>query len=156
MTKQYQASEFINNSKVFCFQNIINKLKQTLWIMTIQARGGEGGVPLFPEINWFVTQKSKKKMFSYLLCSQYCRCSPIPRKICLLFPYQCSPEITAIFPCFPKIVSEYDQVTQGCILAGISFLSISSVLLPTRKSGIHRDKYLSAAIFKEAVHSDDS
>ena len=46
--------------------------------------------------------------------------------------------------------------TQGCILAGISFLSISSILLPTRKSGIRRDKYLSAAIFKEAVHSDDS
>ena len=48
------------------------------------------------------------------------------------------------------------QFWQGCILAGISFLSISSILLPTRKSGIHRDKYLSAAIFKEAVHSDDS
>ena len=45
---------------------------------------------------------------------------------------------------------------QGCILAGISFLSISSILLPTRKSGIRRDKYLSVAIFKEAVHSDDS
>ena len=45
---------------------------------------------------------------------------------------------------------------QGCILAGISFLSISSLILPTRKSGIRRDKYLSAAIFKEAVHSDDS
>ena len=45
---------------------------------------------------------------------------------------------------------------QGCILAGISFLSISSILLPTLKSGIRRDKYLSAAIFKEAVHSDDS
>ena len=44
----------------------------------------------------------------------------------------------------------------GCILEGISFLSISSILLPTRKSGIRRDKYLSAAIFKEAVHSDDS
>ena len=43
-----------------------------------------------------------------------------------------------------------------CILAGISFLSISSILLPTHKSGIRRDKYLSAAIFKEAVHSDDS
>ena len=45
---------------------------------------------------------------------------------------------------------------QGCILAGISFLSISSILLPTRKSGIRRDKYLSAPIFKEVVHSDDS
>ena len=45
---------------------------------------------------------------------------------------------------------------QGCILAGISFLSISSILLPTCKSGIRPDKYLSAAIFKEAVHSDDS
>ena len=49
-----------------------------------------------------------------------------------------------------------DIFYQGCILAGISFLSISSILLPTRKSGIRRDKYLSAAIFKEAVHSDDS
>ena len=49
-----------------------------------------------------------------------------------------------------------NTVCQGCILAGISFLSISSILLPTRKSGIRRDKYLSAAIFKEAVHSDDS
>ena len=48
------------------------------------------------------------------------------------------------------------ELNQGCILAGISFLSISSILLPTRKSGIRRDKYLSAAIFKEAVHSDDS
>ena len=48
------------------------------------------------------------------------------------------------------------RLGQGCILAGISFLSISSILLPTRKSGIRRDKYLSAAIFKEAVHSDDS
>ena len=47
------------------------------------------------------------------------------------------------------------RLEQGCILAGIS-LSISSILLPTRKSGIRRDKYLSAAIFKEAVHSDDS
>ena len=35
-------------------------------------------------------------------------------------------------------------------------LSISTILLPTRKSGIRWDKYLSAAIFKEAVHSDDS
>ena len=50
----------------------------------------------------------------------------------------------------------YIRVNQGCILAGINFLSISSILLPTRKSGIRRDKYLSAAIFKEAVHSDDS
>ena len=48
------------------------------------------------------------------------------------------------------------RFAQGCILAGISFLSISSILLSTRKSGIRRDKYLSAAIFKEAVHSDDS
>ena len=49
-----------------------------------------------------------------------------------------------------------DYLNQGCILAGISFLPISSILLPTRKSGIRLDKYLSAAIFKEAVHSDDS
>ena len=52
--------------------------------------------------------------------------------------------------------SNHYSFNQGCILAGISFLSISSILLPTRKSGIRRDKYLSAAIFKEAVHSDDS
>ena len=44
----------------------------------------------------------------------------------------------------------------GCILEGIGFLPILSILMPTRKSGIRRDKYLSAAIFKEAVHSDDS
>ena len=37
----------------------------------------------------------------------------------------------------------------------IGFLSILSISLPTRESGIHRDKYLSAAIFKKAVHSDD-
>ena len=37
----------------------------------------------------------------------------------------------------------------------ISFLSILSISLPMRESGIRRDKYLSAAIFKKAVHSDD-
>ena len=44
----------------------------------------------------------------------------------------------------------------------IGFLSILSISLPTRESGIRRDKYLSAAIFKKAaaifknaVHSDD-
>ena len=47
------------------------------------------------------------------------------------------------------------HVSHGCILEGIGFLSILSILLPTRKSGIRRDKYLSVAIFKEAVHSDD-
>ena len=58
----------------------------------------------------------------------------------------------------PKIRPSFyiAKLNQGCILAGISFLSIASILLPTRKSGIRRDKYLSAAIFKEAVHSDDS
>ena len=62
-----------------------------------------------------------------------------------------------ILPCMPtSVVLEVTAFEQGCILAGISFLSISSILLPTRKSGIRRDKYLSAAIFKEAVHSDDS
>ena len=55
-----------------------------------------------------------------------------------------------------KCKSSGGYYKQGCILAGISFLSISSILLPTRKSGIRRDKYLSVAIFKEAVHSDDS
>ena len=37
----------------------------------------------------------------------------------------------------------------------IGFLSILSISLPTCESGIRRDKYLSAAIFKKAVHSDD-
>ena len=37
-------------------------------------------------------------------------------------------------------------------LASYLFLSIS---LPTCESGIRRVKYLSAAIFKKAVHSDD-
>ena len=37
----------------------------------------------------------------------------------------------------------------------IRFLSILSISLPTRESGIRQDKYLSAAIFKKAVHSDD-
>ena len=58
--------------------------------------------------------------------------------------------------CMRNCIDENVNPYQGCILAGISFLSISSILLPTRKSGIRRDKYLSAAIFKEAVHSDDS
>ena len=46
------------------------------------------------------------------------------------------------------------HLSHGCILERIGFLSISSILLPTRKSGIRRDKYLSATIFKEAVYSD--
>ena len=37
----------------------------------------------------------------------------------------------------------------------IGFLSILPISLPTRVSGIRPDKYLSAAIFKKAVHSDD-
>ena len=37
----------------------------------------------------------------------------------------------------------------------IGFLSILSISLPTHESGIRRDKYLSAAIFRKAVHSDD-
>ena len=37
----------------------------------------------------------------------------------------------------------------------IGFWSILSISLPTRESGIRGDKYLSAAIFKKAVHSDD-
>ena len=40
-------------------------------------------------------------------------------------------------------------------LKGLASYLFLSILLPTRKSGIRRDKYLSAAIFKEAVHSDD-
>ena len=41
-------------------------------------------------------------------------------------------------------------------LQGLASYLFHQLLLPTRKSGIRRDKYLSAAIFKEAVHSDDS
>ena len=64
---------------------------------------------------------------------------------------------TSTVTCKCSILTTRQRMTsQGCILAGISFFSISSILLPTRKSGIRRDKYLSAAIFKEAVHSDDS
>ena len=40
-------------------------------------------------------------------------------------------------------------------IEGTGFLSILPILLPTRGSGIRRDKYLSAAIFKETVHGDD-
>ena len=40
-------------------------------------------------------------------------------------------------------------------IEGTGFLSILPIVLPTRESGIHRDKYVSAAIFKEAVYSDD-
>ena len=40
----------------------------------------------------------------------------------------------------------------GTYIEGTGFLSILPILLPTRESGIHRDKYLSAAIFKKAVH----
>ena len=43
----------------------------------------------------------------------------------------------------------------GTYIEGTGFLSILSISLPTRESGIRRDKYLSAAIFKKAVHSDD-
>ena len=45
--------------------------------------------------------------------------------------------------------------TRDVYIEGTGFLSILSILLPTLKSGIRRDKYLSATIFKEAVHSDD-
>ena len=38
---------------------------------------------------------------------------------------------------------------------GFLHVSILSMSLPTRESGIRRDTYLSAAIFKKAVHSDD-
>ena len=42
----------------------------------------------------------------------------------------------------------------GTYTEGTGFLSIFPILLPTRELGIRRDKYLSAAIFKKAVHSD--
>ena len=44
---------------------------------------------------------------------------------------------------------------QGRYIEGTGFLSILPILLPTRESGIRRDKYLSVAIFKKDVHSDD-
>ena len=47
------------------------------------------------------------------------------------------------------------QCQPGTNIVGTGFLSILPILLPTRDSGIRRDKYLSAAIFKKAVHSDD-
>ena len=44
----------------------------------------------------------------------------------------------------------------GTYIEGSRLLSILPILLPTHESGIRRDKYLSAAIFKKAVHSDES
>ena len=40
-------------------------------------------------------------------------------------------------------------------LPGLASYLYISISLTTRESGIRRDKYLSAAIFKKAVHSDD-
>ena len=56
-----------------------------------------------------------------------------------------------------KIIFWYALLTQGrdVYIEGTGFLSILPILLPTRESCIRRDKDLSAAIFKEAVHSDD-
>ena len=50
---------------------------------------------------------------------------------------------------------ELDKIFQGRIVRGTGFLSILPISLPTRESGIRRHKYLSAAIFKKAAHSDD-
>ena len=52
-------------------------------------------------------------------------------------------------------MQSFMNTVRDVYIEGTGFLSILSILLPTRKSGIRRDKYLSAAIFKEAVHSDD-
>ena len=59
--------------------------------------------------------------------------------------------------CGHNIIYDMMLSTQymGHKITWIGFLSILSISLPTRKSGIRRDKYLSAAIFKKAVHSDD-
>ena len=43
----------------------------------------------------------------------------------------------------------------GRYIEGTGFLSILLILLPTRELGIRLDKYLSAAVFKKAVRSDD-
>ena len=51
--------------------------------------------------------------------------------------------------------SFFIQIQRDVYIEGTGFLSILPILLPTRESGIRRDKYLSAAIFKEAVNSDD-
>ena len=50
---------------------------------------------------------------------------------------------------------DFITMPRDVYIGGTGFLPILSILFPTRKSGIRRDKYLSAAIFKEAVHSDD-
>ena len=52
----------------------------------------------------------------------------------------------------PKV---HEAQTMDHKITWIGFLSILSISLPMRESGIRRDKYLSAAIFKKAVHSDD-
>ena len=58
--------------------------------------------------------------------------------------------------CKPKMSSFYiSKYQHGRIFEGIGFLSILPILLTTRESGIRRDKYLSAPIFKEAVHSNN-
>ena len=53
------------------------------------------------------------------------------------------------------LLTMFVQYEQGRIFEGTGFLSILPIFLPTRESGIRRVKYLSAAIFKKAVHSDD-
>ena len=59
------------------------------------------------------------------------------------------------FVCHILQVSDRLRESMDHKITWICFLSILSISLPTRKSGIRRDKYLSAAIFKKAVHSDD-
>ena len=54
-----------------------------------------------------------------------------------------------------KIYIYLSTKNRDVYIEGTGFLSILSISLPTRKSGIRQDKYLSAAIFKKAVHSDD-
>ena len=99
--------------------------------------------------NIFVSRTGSEFMYTNVIISSSLK----PYQI---FGPDLSPDCLLMFSVMLPPVVIHDQRDQGCILAGISFLSISSILLPTRKSGIRRDKYLSAAIFKEAVHSDDS
>ena len=51
--------------------------------------------------------------------------------------------------------SAFLTLIPGTYIEGTGFLSILLISMPARESGILRDKYLSAAIFNMAGHSDD-
>ena len=54
-----------------------------------------------------------------------------------------------------RIRNQFVLHLSGTYIEGTRLLSILPVFLPVRELGIRRDKYLSAAIFKKAVHGDD-